>query len=99
MRCTSNTTVRTGLVISGSLSAGILLTNNQAWLHSLICVVFAVGYYKYLLSGLLGDKILTLNALIQSDDDFNKAESIVNEMMGTIIIEKQLKPASHRNLP
>lgn len=40
-------------------------------------------------STVVGDKILTVNAPIQSDGDFNKAGLIVNEMMATIIIIKQ----------
>jgi hypothetical protein len=40
-------------------------------------------------STVIGDKILTVNAPIQTDGDFNKAGLIVNDMMETIIITKQ----------
>jgi hypothetical protein len=40
-------------------------------------------------STVIGDKILTVNAPILSDGDFNKAGLIVNEMMETITITKQ----------
>jgi hypothetical protein len=39
-------------------------------------------------STVIGDKVLTLNAPIQSDSDFNKAGLIVNEMMETLVISK-----------
>lgn len=40
-------------------------------------------------STVIGDKILTVNASLLSDGDFNKAGLIVNDMMETIIIIKQ----------
>ncbi len=40
-------------------------------------------------STVIGDKILTVNAPIQSDGDFNKAALIVNEMMESLNITKQ----------
>jgi hypothetical protein len=39
-------------------------------------------------STVVGDKVLTINAPIKSDTDFNKAAQIVNEMMETLIILK-----------
>lgn len=40
-------------------------------------------------STVIDDKILTLNAPIQSDKDFNKAALIINEMMESIIVTMQ----------
>jgi hypothetical protein len=40
-------------------------------------------------STVIGDKILTVNAPIPSDSDFNKAGLIVNDLMETMIIAKQ----------
>lgn len=40
-------------------------------------------------STIIGDKILTVNAPIASDGDFNKAALIVNEMMENLVITKQ----------
>lgn len=40
-------------------------------------------------STVVGNKILTVNAPIESDGDFNKAGLIENEMMETLIITKQ----------
>lgn len=40
-------------------------------------------------STVIGNKILTVNAPILSDRDFNKAGLIVNEMMEAIIITKR----------
>lgn len=40
-------------------------------------------------STIIGDKILTINAPILTDDSFNKAGLIVNEMMETLTIIKQ----------
>jgi hypothetical protein len=40
-------------------------------------------------STVIGDKVLTINAPISSDADFNKAGLIVNEMMETLGIAKR----------
>lgn len=40
-------------------------------------------------STVIGDKVLTINAPIQSDADFNKAGLIVNEMMETLVVDKK----------
>jgi hypothetical protein len=40
-------------------------------------------------STVIGDKILTINAPLPSDTDFNKAGLIVNDMMESLIITKQ----------
>jgi hypothetical protein len=39
-------------------------------------------------STLIADKVLTINAPIQADADFNKAGLIVNEMMETLVTSK-----------
>lgn len=72
-----------------------VVTKSKGWLvwyfrvHSLSNQNSKRTTIQLFASTVVGDKVLTINAPIQTDDDFTKAGQIINEMMETLTIARR----------